>query len=390
MNTFDLRPTARLQATPVVGLLFLSFCATAFTQNATDFASRERPFVTGTPINLSPRTQLILDPTFEAGDPWPDWTTQTGTEFGTPLCDLATCGDGGGSAPPFAGSNWAWFGGFPAPQVETLGQVVTIPTGVTASLTFQMRIGAVSSPFTDTLTVQIDGTTLQTFTEPGTAEADYTLRTFNVSAFADGAPHTILFTYVGTTAGTANFTIDDVNLNTTNAPPLLLSSAVSRKTHGAAGTFNIPLPLSSPFGVECRTQGAGYTFVFTFSNSVVSGSASVTTGTGDVSGSPVFNGNTMTVNLTGVTDVQLITVTLSGVTDTFSHVLPSTPVSAKILVGDVVENSSVGAGDIGFVKEESSPGTVTADNFRADVAVNGSINASDIGIVKANSGHSLP
>ena len=130
MNTFDLRPTARLLATPVVGLLFLSFCATAFTQNVADPAARKRPSVTRTPINLSPRTQLILDPTFEAGDPWPDWTTQTGTEFGTPLCDLATCGDGGGSAPPFAGNNWAWFGGFPAPQIETLGQVVTIPNGV--------------------------------------------------------------------------------------------------------------------------------------------------------------------------------------------------------------------------------------------------------------------
>jgi len=40
----------------------------------------------------------------------------------------------------------------------------------------------------------------------------------------------------------------------------------------------------------------------------VSGSASVTSGTGGVFGGPHLLGNTMTVNLAGVTDVQKITV----------------------------------------------------------------------------------
>ncbi len=47
------------------------------------------------------------------------------------------------------------------------------------------------------------------------------------------------------------------------------------------------------------------------SNNLVSGNASVTSGTGNVSGAPIFADNTMTVNLTGVTDVQRLTVTLS-------------------------------------------------------------------------------
>ena len=83
-----------------------------------------------------------------------------------------------------------------------------------------------------------------------------------------------------------------------------LTAAVSRKTHGGAGNFDINLPLSGGLGVECRNSSGNHTLVFTTSNNLVNGNASVTTGTGSVSGSPMFSGNTMTVNLTGVTDVQ--------------------------------------------------------------------------------------
>ena len=181
------------------------------------------------------------------------------------------------------------------------------------------------------------------------------------------------------------------SLVATASPELRLTTAVSRKTHGSAGTFDLPLPFSSPFGVECRSGSGGgnHSLVFTFTNSIVSGSASVTTGTGSVSGGSVVAGNTMTVNLTGVTDAQLVGVTLSNVTDTFAQVLPSTLVSAKILLGDVNESSSVNATDIGQTKSQT--GTTTGiGNFRTDVNVSGSINSGDIGQVKANSGHSVP
>jgi hypothetical protein len=95
---------------------------------------------------------------------------------------------------------------------------------------------------------------------------------------------------------------------------LQLTGALSRKQHGAAGTFDIQLPLINEPGVECRSSGGAHKLVFTFNNSVVSGNASVTTGVGSVSGSPIFSANTMTVDLIGVADVQKITVTLSGVT----------------------------------------------------------------------------
>ncbi len=102
-----------------------------------------------------------------------------------------------------------------------------------------------------------------------------------------------------------------------------LVSAVSRKTHGPQGPFDIELPLTGTPGFECRSGGAGnsHTLVFTFSNNVVSGNASLTNGEGSVFGSPSFSGNTVTVNLTGVTNVQKISVTLSNVTDEFAQIL---------------------------------------------------------------------
>ena len=172
--------------------------------------------------------------------------------------------------------------------------------------------------------------------------------------------------------------------------PVQLTDAVSRKTHGAAGTFDVELPLTGSVGIECRSGGAGgnHTFVFTFTNNVVSGNATVTTGTGFVS-SFTFSGNTMTVNLTGVSDVQQITVTLSNVTDCFGSVLPNTPVSAAMLIGDTTANRTVNASDVAQVKGQVGV-PVSTSNFREDVTVNGSINASDVSLVKANVGHSVP
>src|SRR5438876_3468055 len=170
---------------------------------------------------------------------------------------------------------------------------------------------------------------------------------------------------------------------------LLLTGAVSRKTQGGAGTFDINLPLSGEPGVECRSGGGNYTEVFTFDNNVVSGSAAVTGGTGSVSGSPVFSGHTMTVNLIGVIDVQRLTVTLTGVTDEFSQVLPSTPVSMNVLIGDVNGNKVVNATDVGLVKSQVGQ-AVTGSNFREDVNADGSLSATDVALTKSHVGDGLP
>ncbi len=173
--------------------------------------------------------------------------------------------------------------------------------------------------------------------------------------------------------------------------PLALTSAVSRKAHTGAGTFDISLPLSGSPGVECRSSSGNHKLVFTFNNPIVSGNAMVTSGTGSVSGPALFSAvsNTMTVNLSGVADVQMITVTLTNVTDSFGQTLPSAQVSMNMLIGDTSGNKVVNATDVSQTKLQSGV-PVTATNFREDVVVSGSINATDLSVVKLRSGSNLP
>ncbi len=163
---------------------------------------------------------------------------------------------------------------------------------------------------------------------------------------------------------------------------------VSRKVHGSAGTFDLPLALTGSPTVESRSSGGAHTIVVNFNNPVVSGSASVTEGIGGV-GSASFSGNTMTIDLTGVGDAQKITIKLSGVTGTASQVMPDTTVSMNVLAGDVNQSKAVGSADVGQVKSlVSTP--VNATNFLSDVVVSGAINATDVSLVKSRSGAIVP
>jgi autotransporter-associated beta strand protein len=180
----------------------------------------------------------------------------------------------------------------------------------------------------------------------------------------------------------------DLNITSASGPALKVVSAVSRKTHGTAGDFDIPLPLTGEPGVECRAGNGTYKLVFTFNNDVVSGNASISFGTGRTA-STTFAGNTMTANLTGIADVQKVTVTLSNVMDSFSQVLPDTPVNMNVLVGDVSGNKSVNATDVSQTRLQSGM-VASAVNFRADINASGIINASDVSQVKLQVGDGLP
>ena len=175
-------------------------------------------------------------------------------------------------------------------------------------------------------------------------------------------------------------------------PELKLTSAVSRKTHGGAVTFDVNLPLSGAPAVECRSENGVQKLVFTFTNDVVSGNVFLTLGpggTGMLASNPTFSGKTMTVDLVNVSNAQVIIVSLFGVTDVTSQILPNTSIPVGILAGDVSGNGTVNSSDVSQAKIQSGV-AVTGANFRADVIPNAAINSSDIGLVKSKSGTSFP
>ncbi|HET9494904.1 MAG TPA: zinc-dependent metalloprotease family protein, partial [Chloroflexia bacterium] len=88
---------------------------------------------TATPTSC-PVQNVIVDGSFEAGSPNPYWD-EGSTNFGTPLCDAASCGTGGGTAGPRTGAWWSWFGGVQAVEDAFVSQSVNIPAGSQATLT---------------------------------------------------------------------------------------------------------------------------------------------------------------------------------------------------------------------------------------------------------------
>jgi hypothetical protein len=170
----------------------------------------------------------------------------------------------------------------------------------------------------------------------------------------------------------------------------VLQSAASRMTHGGgAGTFDRPMPLSGPSGIEPRSAGTGnFTAVMTFNGPVNGGTASVTGGTGSVS-SVTFSGNSMIIGLTGVTDQQVVTVTASNVSGPGTTALPSASMQIGFLIGDVTGDAAVNVGDT--IPTRSHAGqTLDNTNFQYDVTVDGFINVGDTIVVRSKSGDFIP
>jgi hypothetical protein len=184
-----------------------------------------------------------------------------------------------------------------------------------------------------------------------------------------------------------------VNAQAATAAALPNLSVVSRKVHGAAGTFDIALPLVGTRGIECRAPGPNnsYQLVYTFPTMLQNaGSASVTQGTGTAA-SPVQGPgpNQVTVNLTGVTNAQHLTVTLSGVLDSVGNALSPVAAPMDVLIGDTNADRFADAVDVSQTKSQSGNAVTTA-NFREDVNVDGFLDAVDVSLVKSKSGTALP
>lgn len=174
--------------------------------------------------------------------------------------------------------------------------------------------------------------------------------------------------------------------------PVQLTKAVSRATHGDAGTFDIDLTNGS--GVECRriNSNGDYMLVFTFSNTLTSvGGAEVTNGVGSVSARKIDDNDAHNyiVRLTGVTNAQVITVALTDVADSAGDFSTSVQATMGVLIGDTNADRFTDAVDVSQTKSQSG-NAVTSANLREDLNADGFIDAVDVSLVKSKSGTALP
>jgi hypothetical protein len=178
--------------------------------------------------------ELIKDPSFEAstaatnqGGNSPNWVEADSAFLGnSPLCTVgapSNCGTGGGTAGPRTGIWWAWFGGVTTTQTSSAEQTVTIPRGK-ATLTFFARIVGGVAAGDETFNATIDGSSLFSAVRATGGFSTYAPVTRDVSAFANGLPHTLRFSFSNPTpngggaSDVANISIDDVSLLSTPPP----------------------------------------------------------------------------------------------------------------------------------------------------------------------------
>lgn len=144
--------------------------------------------------------------------------TQSSTNFGTPICDVASCGMGGGSGPA-TGNYWVWIGGVGLssilPETASVEQFLTIPASSMATLQFKLQIPVCDS-FFDEFAIGLDGNPL--FYRDGSdvtcGQTTYQQHSINISSYADGLSHhlQIIGDNESVLFGATNFFVDDVQL----------------------------------------------------------------------------------------------------------------------------------------------------------------------------------
>ena len=170
---------------------------------------------------------------------------------------------------------------------------------------------------------------------------------------------------------------------TPDVPKLI--AVVSRKTHGSAGTFNLPIDHRMPIGgavsVEPRVIGDGHLIVFQFDLAIIAtGNVAATSG----AAAAQFAGNEVIVTLTGVNDRERVTISLTNVNGAGVNA----SASMGFLVGDVNHSRGVDIVDAKAVRARAGQPT-DAGNFFYDLNASGGITASEVSAVKARFNRAL-
>ena len=155
----------------------------------------------------TPAMNAVADGSFEAGGIWSVFSSN----FGSPICTVATCGTGTGTGPS-DGTTWVWFGGIAASEQGNVNQDVVIPTTAT-NLTFDLE-QVICDSADDFVSLFVDTDMVWSITGADAlcGNVGYTQQTVDISAYADGNTHQIRFESetFATNGGGSNFFIDNV------------------------------------------------------------------------------------------------------------------------------------------------------------------------------------
>jgi hypothetical protein len=146
----------------------------------------------------------FTDASFEAGPGAGTWV-ESSTNFGTPLCDVVTCG----YDLALDGAWYFWGGGVAAGTLEeaSMGQTIVIPQGTTAEIGFGFGNAGGDGSTDDVIRLTLDGNEVWSASGADTALYPlYTPVTVDISSYADGNSHDlVLSTYQD---GATNFIAD--------------------------------------------------------------------------------------------------------------------------------------------------------------------------------------
>ena len=176
-----------------------------------------------------------------------------------------------------------------------------------------------------------------------------------------------------------------VHLDGMQFTSIVPTGAVSRKIHGTAGAFDLPLRLSGIPAVECRSGGSDgqYQMVVTFPRPVTVVAATVTHDPRKAAAVSAVSGglsDEIIVNLSNVSNAQTITVNLVEVSD--GVISDDVSIPMTVLIGDTSGNGSVNASDLSKAKSVLGE-PATPSSYRSDVFADGDINDDDLSTIQS-------
>jgi hypothetical protein len=148
----------------------------------------------------------LSNPGFESGDTLWSATADVIDQWGT-------------DQPARSGTWSAWLGGYESTHDDSIAQLVSIPAGSSATLSYYVHIETFEPPGSiayDTMTVRAGSTVLQTLSNVDAASG-YQLRTVDLSAYL-GRTISLSFSGSEDDSAASSFVVDDVAVTTPSSP----------------------------------------------------------------------------------------------------------------------------------------------------------------------------